>query len=127
MTRIGNKPAGDLQTRTDVSRYEDKAPESHPNPIAPDSDLKSTAQAISVAADAKGILDSDAEIVKQNLLASIEPDPMKQPAPRDLSQTALEAHGCPGCPHPGVGPGIQSPPDKLVNLQKASGVIDNKG
>ena len=33
----------------------------------------------------------------------------------DLAQSKADAHGCLGCPHPVVGPGIQGSPDVMVN------------
>ena len=33
----------------------------------------------------------------------------------DLAQAPADAHGCPACPHPVVGPGLQGSPDVLVN------------
>jgi len=33
----------------------------------------------------------------------------------DLSNAPADAHGCPGCPHPVVGPAIVGSPDVLVN------------
>ena len=33
----------------------------------------------------------------------------------DPSQVPLDAHGCPACPHPAVGPAIQGSPDVLID------------
>jgi uncharacterized Zn-binding protein involved in type VI secretion len=33
----------------------------------------------------------------------------------DLSQVPSDAHGCPGCPHPAIGPAIAGSPDVMVN------------
>jgi uncharacterized Zn-binding protein involved in type VI secretion len=33
----------------------------------------------------------------------------------DKSQVPADAHGCPGCPHPAVGPAIAGSPDVNVN------------
>jgi len=33
----------------------------------------------------------------------------------DKSQAPVDAHGCPGCPHPVVGPAILGSPNVLVN------------
>jgi len=37
----------------------------------------------------------------------------------DKAQVEADAHGCPGCPHPGVGPGIAGSPDVNVNGKPA--------
>lgn len=37
----------------------------------------------------------------------------------DKAQISLDAHGCPVCPHPGVGPAIQGSPDVNVNKRPA--------
>ncbi len=37
----------------------------------------------------------------------------------DKSQVSADAHGCPGCPHPGVGPAIQGSADVLINKKPA--------
>ncbi|MCZ6678715.1 MAG: PAAR domain-containing protein, partial [Candidatus Poribacteria bacterium] len=42
----------------------------------------------------------------------------------DKSQCASDAHGCPACPHPTVGPAIQGSPDVLVNFRPAVRVGD---
>jgi uncharacterized Zn-binding protein involved in type VI secretion len=33
----------------------------------------------------------------------------------DQAQIQQDAHGCPGCPHPGVGPAIAGSPDVFIN------------
>jgi uncharacterized Zn-binding protein involved in type VI secretion len=42
----------------------------------------------------------------------------------DLSQVAADAHGCPACPHPCVGPAIAGSPDVNVNSMPALRVDD---
>jgi uncharacterized Zn-binding protein involved in type VI secretion len=42
----------------------------------------------------------------------------------DKSQVASDAHGCPACPHPGVGPAIQGSPDVFINKMPAVRVDD---
>lgn len=37
----------------------------------------------------------------------------------DKAQISLDAHGCPACPHPGVGPAIAGSPDVNVNRRPA--------
>ena len=37
----------------------------------------------------------------------------------DQAQIQADAHGCPGCPHPGVGPAIAGSPDVFVNSMPA--------
>jgi uncharacterized Zn-binding protein involved in type VI secretion len=37
----------------------------------------------------------------------------------DRSQVLADAHGCPACPHPGVGPAIEGSPDVNVNGKPA--------
>ncbi len=37
----------------------------------------------------------------------------------DLGKVEADNHGCPGCPHPGVGPAIAGSPDVLVNGRPA--------
>ena len=37
----------------------------------------------------------------------------------DNSQTEHDAHGCPGCPHPAVGPAIIGSPDVFINSKPA--------
>lgn len=37
----------------------------------------------------------------------------------DKAQTQKDAHQCPGCPHPGVGPAIAGSPNVLVNGRPA--------
>jgi uncharacterized Zn-binding protein involved in type VI secretion len=44
----------------------------------------------------------------------------------DLSQVMADAHGCPACPHPGVGPAIVGSPNVNVNKMPALRV-DDKG
>ncbi|HTO97950.1 MAG TPA: PAAR domain-containing protein [Myxococcales bacterium] len=38
----------------------------------------------------------------------------------DKAQTQADAHGCPGCPHPGVGPIISGSPDVNINSRPAA-------
>jgi uncharacterized Zn-binding protein involved in type VI secretion len=42
----------------------------------------------------------------------------------DNSQVPADAHGCPACPHPCIGPGIAGSPDVIVNGQPALRVDD---
>src|ERR1043165_3331418 len=42
----------------------------------------------------------------------------------DKASVQLDAHGCPACPHPGVGPAIQGSPDVNVNKRPALRVDD---
>ena len=42
----------------------------------------------------------------------------------DKSQVPADAHGCPGCPHPGVGPAILGSPDVLIDTMPALRVDD---
>jgi uncharacterized Zn-binding protein involved in type VI secretion len=42
----------------------------------------------------------------------------------DLSKIPADAHGCPACPHPCVGPAIQGSPDVVVNGMPALRVGD---
>ena len=42
----------------------------------------------------------------------------------DNAQCTCDAHGCPGCPHVVIGPGIQGSPDVLVNDKPALRVGD---
>jgi len=42
----------------------------------------------------------------------------------DKSNIPADAHGCPGCPHPAVGPAIQGSPDVNVNSLPALRVDD---
>ena len=42
----------------------------------------------------------------------------------DKASVALDAHGCPACPHPAVGPAIQGSPDVNVNRRPALRVDD---
>lgn len=44
----------------------------------------------------------------------------------DQSQTQADAHGCPGCPHPGVGPSVTGSANVLINGRPALRV-DDKG
>jgi uncharacterized Zn-binding protein involved in type VI secretion len=37
----------------------------------------------------------------------------------DKAQVQSDAHGCPGCPHPGVGPAIAGSPDVNINGRPA--------
>ena len=43
----------------------------------------------------------------------------------DKSNVPVDAHGCPACPHPGVGPAIVGSPDVYVNYRPALRVGDN--
>ncbi len=42
----------------------------------------------------------------------------------DKSQVPADAHGCPACPHPAVGPAIAGSPDVMVNGRPAIRVGD---
>jgi uncharacterized Zn-binding protein involved in type VI secretion len=42
----------------------------------------------------------------------------------DKANVPLDAHGCPACPHPGIGPAIQGSPDVNVNKRPALRVDD---
>ncbi len=42
----------------------------------------------------------------------------------DKSQGQSDAHGCPACPHPVIGPAVQGSPDVLVNFRPALRVGD---
>ena len=42
----------------------------------------------------------------------------------DNSQVPADAHGCPACPHPCVGPAIKGSPNVLVNSMPALRVTD---
>ncbi len=42
----------------------------------------------------------------------------------DKSQAAVDVHGCPGCPHPAIGPAVQGSPNVLVNFMPAVRVGD---
>ncbi|MFX0198775.1 MAG: PAAR domain-containing protein [Candidatus Hodarchaeota archaeon] len=42
----------------------------------------------------------------------------------DKSQASADAHGCPACPHPVIGPAVQGSPDVLVNFLPALRVGD---
>jgi hypothetical protein len=44
----------------------------------------------------------------------------------DQWESRLHSHGCPGCPHPGIGPFVQNPPDVLINNKKAVTNKNNK-
>jgi uncharacterized Zn-binding protein involved in type VI secretion len=43
----------------------------------------------------------------------------------DKSQVPVDAHGCPACPHPAVGPAIQGSPTVNVNSRPAVRVGDS--
>jgi uncharacterized Zn-binding protein involved in type VI secretion len=43
----------------------------------------------------------------------------------DKSQVPADAHGCPACPHPCIGPAIKGSPDVMVNNRPAIRVTDN--
>lgn len=42
----------------------------------------------------------------------------------DKSQAPVDAHGCPACPHPAIGPAVQGSPNVLVNNRPALRVGD---
>jgi uncharacterized Zn-binding protein involved in type VI secretion len=42
----------------------------------------------------------------------------------DKSNVPVDAHGCPGCPHPCVGPAVLGSPNVLVNNRPALRVTD---
>jgi uncharacterized Zn-binding protein involved in type VI secretion len=42
----------------------------------------------------------------------------------DLAKAQADKHGCPACPHPVIGPGIQGSPDVMVNELPALRVGD---
>src|SRR5437899_6383960 len=42
----------------------------------------------------------------------------------DKANVEADAHGCPGCPHPGTGPAIAGSPDVFVNGRPALRVDD---
>jgi uncharacterized Zn-binding protein involved in type VI secretion len=42
----------------------------------------------------------------------------------DIAKATVDAHGCPGCPHPAVGPAIVGSPDVLVDALPALRVGD---
>ena len=42
----------------------------------------------------------------------------------DKSQVPADAHGCPACPHPCIGPAVQGSPDVMVNGRPAIRVGD---
>ena len=42
----------------------------------------------------------------------------------DKSQVSMDAHGCPACPHPAVGPAILGSPDVQINFKPAVRVDD---
>jgi uncharacterized Zn-binding protein involved in type VI secretion len=43
----------------------------------------------------------------------------------DKSNVPADAHGCPACPHPCIGPAIKGSPNVLVNTRPALRVTDN--
>lgn len=43
----------------------------------------------------------------------------------DKSQVPADAHGCPACPHPAVGPAVKGSANVLVNGMPALRVTDN--
>jgi uncharacterized Zn-binding protein involved in type VI secretion len=53
--------------------------------------------------------------------ASVPSNPQGKAAGRlaDQSSVGSDAHGCPACPHPGVGPAIQGSPDVFINRRNA--------
>jgi len=42
----------------------------------------------------------------------------------DKARADVDAHGCPACPHPVVGPAIEGSPDVLINYRPALRVGD---
>ncbi len=42
----------------------------------------------------------------------------------DMAQVSADAHGCPACPHPAVGPAILGSPNVLINFMPALRVTD---
>jgi|SRR5439155_10488649 len=42
----------------------------------------------------------------------------------DMGKVDSDAHGCPACPHPGIGPAIQGSPDVNINNMPAVRVDD---
>ncbi|MBM3790533.1 MAG: hypothetical protein FJW35_09320 [Acidobacteria bacterium] len=42
----------------------------------------------------------------------------------DLAKADPHPHGCPGCPHPAVGPAIIGSPDVLINFMPALRITD---
>lgn len=42
----------------------------------------------------------------------------------DKSNVPADAHGCPACPHPAVGPAIKGSPNVMVNFRPALRVTD---
>jgi len=42
----------------------------------------------------------------------------------DMAQVMADAHGCPACPHPAVGPAILGSPNVLINFMPALRVTD---
>ncbi|HLW76128.1 MAG TPA: PAAR domain-containing protein [Bryobacteraceae bacterium] len=42
----------------------------------------------------------------------------------DNSQVPADAHGCPSCPHPAVGPAVEGSPDVMVDNRPALRVTD---
>ena len=42
----------------------------------------------------------------------------------DKAQVDADAHGCPGCPHPGVGPVVTGSPDVFINTKPAARLGD---
>ncbi len=42
----------------------------------------------------------------------------------DKSQVPADAHGCPACPHPAVGPAVAGSPNVMVNSMPALRVTD---
>jgi uncharacterized Zn-binding protein involved in type VI secretion len=42
----------------------------------------------------------------------------------DLAKVDSDAHGCPGCPHPGTGPAIMGSPDVNINSRPAVRIND---
>ena len=42
----------------------------------------------------------------------------------DKSQVSVDAHACPACPHPGIGPAILGSPNVLINKMPAVRVGD---
>lgn len=42
----------------------------------------------------------------------------------DKSQAPVDAHGCPACPHPVIGPAVTGSPNVLVNFRPALRMTD---
>src|SRR3954464_5764807 len=58
--------------------------------------------------------------MNRSTLSRSHPSSREEPMPGqarlgDKSQVPADAHGCPACPHPAVGPAIAGSPDVLTN------------